>query len=362
VIHLVWVCYVVLLYVHACLWSNTWPVTTTVPFPSKVFSSFLAPGHNNRGRLVAPGHAHVRHRPGPRRPGRRRSVADAERRRRHGRAAQLLQPRHPAVRADPPGAAELRPPVRHAGPGAEPRRAPLIYANSRFALRLGGAHLAMHMEFYGGRTRPMCWKHTAMMAEQGSNATAAWAKTPVPVYGRLDDGGFFPCASPWRLRPGGEAQCQCLTNGTSTSPPCQRFWARARRLRRGAAGARLRGVQGAAAAAVAFERACAGNCGCWGALHNGASGYCYLLDFPVETLLYEADDRKAGYFKGQEEADGFDAEAWSVARREGGAGRRGGGRSVHRAQGVGEEEAAAGRDGAGARARAVQGPQIHGQL
>jgi len=45
------------------------------------------------------------------------------------------------------------------------------------------------------------------------------------------------------------------------------------------------------------EVACAGNCSCWGAVYNGASGYCYLIDFPVETLVYEADDRKVGYFK-----------------------------------------------------------------
>ena len=45
------------------------------------------------------------------------------------------------------------------------------------------------------------------------------------------------------------------------------------------------------------EAACAGNCSCWGAVYNGASGYCYLIDFPVETLVYEADDRKVGYFK-----------------------------------------------------------------
>ncbi|CAO2143284.1 unnamed protein product [Urochloa humidicola] len=45
------------------------------------------------------------------------------------------------------------------------------------------------------------------------------------------------------------------------------------------------------------EAACAGNCSCWGAVYNGASGYCYLMDFPVETMVYEADDRKVGYFK-----------------------------------------------------------------
>ncbi|EES07983.1 PAN domain-containing protein At5g03700 [Sorghum bicolor] len=49
--------------------------------------------------------------------------------------------------------------------------------------------------------------------------------------------------------------------------------------------------------AAECEAACAANCSCWAALHSGASGYCYLIDFPVETLVYEADDRKVGYFK-----------------------------------------------------------------
>lgn len=45
------------------------------------------------------------------------------------------------------------------------------------------------------------------------------------------------------------------------------------------------------------ERACAGNCSCWGTAFNGANGYCYVIDLPVETMVYEADDRKVGYFK-----------------------------------------------------------------
>jgi hypothetical protein len=260
---------------------------------------------------------------------------------------------------------------------------PLISANGRFALRLGGAHLAMHMEFYGGRTRPVYWKHTAMMAEaeQGSNATAR-AKTPVPMYGRLDDGGFFglyldgggdggerrvdvlsfdtfarnvtgvfrrltldddgnlrayywtdggeskqawtpeyraisgrcglptSCGAYGLCVPGGEAQCQCLTNGTSASPPCHAEetadlcigqehadFDAVRRARVSVAYKERLPPFATNATAAECERACAGNCGCWGALHNGASGYCYLLDFPVETLLFEADERKVGYFK-----------------------------------------------------------------
>jgi hypothetical protein len=37
----------------------------------------------------------------------------------------------------------------------------------------------------------------------------------------------------------------------------------------------------------------------WATRHSGGgAGYCYLVDFPVETLLYEADDRKAGAYTG----------------------------------------------------------------
>ncbi|GER45388.1 S-locus lectin protein kinase family protein [Striga asiatica] len=45
------------------------------------------------------------------------------------------------------------------------------------------------------------------------------------------------------------------------------------------------------------ERACEGNCTCWGAVYSNSSGFCYMLDFPVQTLVAVGDETKVGYFK-----------------------------------------------------------------
>jgi len=154
---------------------------------------------------------------------------------------------------------------------------PLISNNRRFAFRLGTTYMVLHMEFYGGRTTPVYWQHTALEA-QPQNATEP------PVYGRLDARGFFGlylegggqkvdvlsfdtfvqnltgvfrrmtldddgnlrayywtdgakdwisdykaiaerCELPtscgaYGLCVPGNAQCQCLDNSTGTSPPC----------------------------------------------------------------------------------------------------------------------------------------------
>ncbi|XP_042454995.1 PAN domain-containing protein At5g03700-like [Zingiber officinale] len=44
------------------------------------------------------------------------------------------------------------------------------------------------------------------------------------------------------------------------------------------------------------EGSCEQNCSCWGAIYNNASGYCYWLDFPIQSLM-EADQSREGYFK-----------------------------------------------------------------
>ncbi|CAM0950260.1 unnamed protein product [Alopecurus aequalis] len=248
---------------------------------------------------------------------------------------------------------------------------PLISQNRRFALRLGKTYMALYMEFYGGRTRPMYWQHTALMA-MPENATEP------PVYGRLDGRGFFglylqgtndsvdtlafdtfvqnltgafrrmtleddgnlrayywnagskawtsdyqaisgQCELPtscgaYGLCVPGEAapRCQCLVNSTTggtTSPSCAAE--ETTDLCGGGAGqlfdvVRRSRVSLAYKERVPFEAyktvaeceaSCAANCTCWGAVYNGASGYCYLIGFPVETVVYEADDRKVGYFK-----------------------------------------------------------------
>ncbi|CAL4896904.1 unnamed protein product [Urochloa decumbens] len=259
---------------------------------------------------------------------------------------------------------------------------PLISGNRRFALRLGKTFMALHMEFYGGRTTPAYWRHTALEA-QPQNATEP------PVYGRLDARGFFglyvagtgggggeekvdvlsfdtfvqnltgvfrrmtveddgnlrayywaggdkggwvsdyraiadrcdlptPCGAYGICVPGAAAeQCRCLDNSTSfsASPPCGAEET-ADLCAAGAGDGKQQQVEfevvRRARVSVAYkeelpsetnttaeecEAACAGNCSCWGAVYNGGSRYCYLMDFPVETMVYEADDRKVGYFK-----------------------------------------------------------------
>ncbi|XVE96495.1 hypothetical protein REPUB_Repub02eG0227200 [Reevesia pubescens] len=50
------------------------------------------------------------------------------------------------------------------------------------------------------------------------------------------------------------------------------------------------------------EGSCEKNCSCFGAVYNNASGFCYILDYPIQTLLGVGDDSKVGYFKMRENA------------------------------------------------------------
>ncbi|CAA2983764.1 PAN domain-containing At5g03700 [Olea europaea subsp. europaea] len=45
------------------------------------------------------------------------------------------------------------------------------------------------------------------------------------------------------------------------------------------------------------ESACELNCTCWGAVYSNSSGFCYMLDYPMQTLVAVADETKMGYFK-----------------------------------------------------------------
>ncbi|CAN1134914.1 PAN domain-containing protein At5g03700 [Linum perenne] len=45
------------------------------------------------------------------------------------------------------------------------------------------------------------------------------------------------------------------------------------------------------------EGLCENNCTCWGAVYNNASGFCYLVDYPIQTVLGVGDEGKLGYFK-----------------------------------------------------------------
>ncbi|EPS59144.1 hypothetical protein M569_15666, partial [Genlisea aurea] len=50
----------------------------------------------------------------------------------------------------------------------------------------------------------------------------------------------------------------------------------------------------------ACEATCAANCTCWGVVYSNSSGFCYSVDYPVETLVAVDDGTKMGYFKVRE--------------------------------------------------------------
>ncbi|KDP42680.1 hypothetical protein JCGZ_23620 [Jatropha curcas] len=45
------------------------------------------------------------------------------------------------------------------------------------------------------------------------------------------------------------------------------------------------------------EDLCESNCSCWGAVYSNATGFCYFVDYPIQTLLSVGDESKVGYFK-----------------------------------------------------------------
>ncbi|OVA04649.1 S-locus glycoprotein [Macleaya cordata] len=45
------------------------------------------------------------------------------------------------------------------------------------------------------------------------------------------------------------------------------------------------------------ESSCERNCSCWGAVFNNATGYCYKVDYPINTLVGVGDESKLGFFK-----------------------------------------------------------------
>ncbi|XP_073309870.1 PAN domain-containing protein At5g03700-like [Primulina huaijiensis] len=58
------------------------------------------------------------------------------------------------------------------------------------------------------------------------------------------------------------------------------------------------------------ESACERNCTCWGAAYSNDSGFCYMLGFPIQTLLAIGDDTKMGYFKVKEGVGKKGMDAW----------------------------------------------------
>ncbi|KAK4755209.1 hypothetical protein SAY87_008966 [Trapa incisa] len=51
------------------------------------------------------------------------------------------------------------------------------------------------------------------------------------------------------------------------------------------------------------ESICESNCSCFGAVYNNASRFCYLLDYPIQTLVDVGDEGKIGYLKVSDQRD-----------------------------------------------------------
>lgn len=58
------------------------------------------------------------------------------------------------------------------------------------------------------------------------------------------------------------------------------------------------------------EGACEGNCTCWGVVYSNSSGFCYMLDYPIQTLVAVGDETKMGYFKVREGVGKKKVHAW----------------------------------------------------
>ncbi|KAK4281614.1 hypothetical protein QN277_013085 [Acacia crassicarpa] len=127
-----------------------------------------------------------------------------------------------------------------------------------------------------------------------------------------------PCGSYGLCTPGA-SECSCLDNRTSYSSPggCMKegygdlcgsgiaedsYWV----LRR-------RGVEPAHKELMRYEMAnslekcegmCEDDCRCWGALYYNATGYCYVVEHPIQTMVGTGVESKVGYFKVRKDARG----------------------------------------------------------
>ncbi|KAL5720526.1 hypothetical protein ACHQM5_013191 [Ranunculus cassubicifolius] len=117
--------------------------------------------------------------------------------------------------------------------------------------------------------------------------------------------GFYGLCQPGK-------PCECIDNKTEhhsgeCSPPVTgNFCSGKPDFRNGFSVVRRNGVELVHKEWMEFEQmgslqecqgSCEKNCSCWGTVYNNASGYCYMIDYPIHTLLGVGDERKMGYFK-----------------------------------------------------------------
>ncbi|KAF5187746.1 Pan domain-containing protein [Thalictrum thalictroides] len=118
------------------------------------------------------------------------------------------------------------------------------------------------------------------------------------------------CGSYGLCRPG--KGCQCLDNkteyqtGECFSPESGDLCREKQMINKGYWILRRKGVELPYKELMAFEKmgtldecegTCEKNCSCWGALFNNVSGYCYFVDYPINSLVSVGDENKLGFFK-----------------------------------------------------------------
>uniref|UniRef100_A0A6N2LPU1 Apple domain-containing protein n=1 Tax=Salix viminalis TaxID=40686 RepID=A0A6N2LPU1_SALVM len=120
-----------------------------------------------------------------------------------------------------------------------------------------------------------------------------------------------PCGSYGLCRPGSGCSCldnrtqvdtgsfQCIDGDDQSGDFCSGsddFWA-IRRIGVELPFKELMGSDTKSSSVEECELSCHGNCSCWGAVYNNVTGFCYLVDYPIQTLVGVGDESKIGYFK-----------------------------------------------------------------
>ncbi|KAK8957899.1 PAN domain-containing protein [Platanthera zijinensis] len=236
--------------------------------------------------------------------------------------------------------------------------AALFSPNQRYSMKLGSDYLALFMEFGRGIEEPMYWKRTALQSKNliiaGDGPLYARVETPgfiglyqkenapvdvvpfdsfgrgIPGFRRLtleDDGnvrGYYwngtvwdsdyaaitglcelpsPCGA-YGLCNAETGRCGCLDNRSNGCFPSDS----GDLCRSGDEFSVLRskGVDLGNKEVLSFvkvgnyvecEQLCVKNCSCWAAVYNNGSGYCYPVNYPVQTVVAVGDEQKMGYFK-----------------------------------------------------------------
>ncbi|KAK6115561.1 hypothetical protein DH2020_007830 [Rehmannia glutinosa] len=200
----------------------------------------------------------------------------------------------------------------------------LVSLNGLYSMRLGPDYVGLYAKFGTsakcigyppGQTRTR-WKSKRVLldrVELGIDYQAISEPCELPS----------SCGSYGLCKPGKE--CSCLENrtvyGSSGCGPlenrvsgdfCGAYENRFRVLRRSGVELPFKELMGyrKMASIEMCEGACEGNCTCWGVVYSNSSGFCYMLDYPIQTLVAVGDETKTGYFKVREGVGKKKVDAW----------------------------------------------------